>query len=131
MKYRTTFWSLMILGLCGCSKPTHLPADISQRLSTADHIVVTNHSRAFGTDVLGAEVGSLAKAVASAKQDRFPASAMFDWDIEFYTGTNFLTVIHLQDRVFMLGDTQYSDDTGVLKTFWQKLVAEDRERRAQ
>ena len=67
-------------------------------------------------------------AVASARQDRLPASSIFDWDVEFYAGTNFLTVIHLQDRVFMLGDKQYIDDTGVLTKFWQKLVADDKAR---
>ena len=117
------------MALCGCSKATHMPAEISRQLSTADRVVVaTNRFHAFGSAIAGEDVSRLTKAVASARQDSLPASASFDWDLEFYAGTNFLTVIHLQDRVFMLGDTQYIDDTGVLTTIWQKLVAEDRAR---
>lgn len=122
MKYRTTFWSLLVFALCGCSRPAHPPANIA----TADRVVVTNRFSAFGLTVTGADASRLATAVAAAAQDRLPATAIFDWELEFYAGTNFLTLIHLQDRAFMLSNNQYSDDTGVLKTFWQKLVSESR-----
>jgi len=106
-----------------------MPAEISRQLSTADRVVVvTNHFHAFGATITCLDASRLTKTVTSARQDRLPADAVFDWDVEFYAGTNFLTVIHLQDRVFMLGNSQYIDDTGVLRDFWQKLVAEDRAR---
>jgi hypothetical protein len=120
MRYHTTFWGLLVFALCGCSQPTHPPA----KISTADRVVVTNRYSAFGLTVTGEDASRLATAVAAAKQDRLPAAAVFDWDLEFYAGTNFLTLIHLQDRAFMLSNTQFSDDTGVLKTFWQKLESE-------
>jgi hypothetical protein len=129
MKYHATFWSLMILAFCGCSKPAHLPPEVSKQLATADCVfITTNRFHASGSVITGREVSKLANAVASARLDRLPAAAIFDWDVEFYAGTNFLTVIHLQGRVFMLGEKQYVDDSGVLATFWQKLVAEDRAR---
>jgi hypothetical protein len=128
MNYTSTFWSLLLLALCACSKPAHPPTEFSQRLATADRVVVTNQLSVFVSAVTPREVTRLATAVASAKQDRLPAGAMFDWDVQFYSGTNFLGVIHLQDRVFMLEDTQYSDNSGVLKTFYERLVKESQRR---
>jgi hypothetical protein len=119
----------MILALCGCSKPTHPPTEISERLATADRVVVlTNHFHAFGSIVAGEDVSRLAKAVASAKHYSLPAEAMFDWDVAFYKGTNALAIIHLQGRGFWLEDTEYVDETEVLNAFSQKLVNEERGR---
>jgi hypothetical protein len=43
MKYFSTFLSLLMFALCGCSKPEYPPAELSQRLATADRVVVTNN----------------------------------------------------------------------------------------
>ena len=125
MKHRAIFWSMMVFALCGCSKPSHPPAVIS----TADRVVVvTNRYHTLELTVSRDEAGGLSRAVAQSKQDRLPASAIFDRDLEFCAGTNILAVIHLQGQVFMLGDTEYSDDTGVLAAFYRKLEAEERPR---
>ena len=115
-----------MLALFGCSKPTYPPAELSQRLATADRAVVTNSLPPFGSVVTGEEVSRLAKAIASATQDKSPAGAMFNWDVKFYSGTNFLCLIHMQDRGFLLEDEEYSDDTGVLKAFYEKLLREQK-----
>jgi hypothetical protein len=131
MKYFVTFLSLLMLVLCGCSKPTHPPAELSQRIAEADHVVVTNHYRAFGSAMSGAEISSLAKAVASAKKKTVGAD--FDWmsprvwDIEFYTGTNHLAVVPVCYGIFQLEGVEYADSTGVIEAFWKKLD-EDRAR---
>ena len=120
-----TIWSLFLIALCGCSKPLQSPpADFSQRVVTADRIVVTNRFRTFGTTITGAEVSQVTKAVAFAKQNRLPAAAVYDWDVAFYAGTNYLSAIHLQGSGFLIGDAEYTDHTEVLNKFWEKLTRE-------
>ena len=63
-------------------------------------------------------------AVASAKQDKHSYAGVWNWHIQFYQGTNFLIVVHLMDRTFWTEDTQFRDDTGVLKAFYRKLIEE-------
>ena len=115
-----------MLAMFGCSKPTYPPAVLSQRLATADRVVVTNSLPPFGSIVTGDEVGRLAKAIASAPQVKCPAGAVFNWDVKFYAGTNFVSEVHLQGGGFLLEDGEYSDDTGVLNTFYEKLLREQR-----
>jgi hypothetical protein len=73
-------------------------------------------------------VARVGQAVAIAKHDRNAYSAIFDWDVQFYAGTNFLAVIHVQDRAFWIGGTQYSDGSGVLKAFYERLEKDWREK---
>jgi hypothetical protein len=123
MKYFATFLSLLMFVLCGCSKPTHPSAEFSQRISEADHVVVTNRYLAFGSTISGAEIGSLAKAVASAQRMTLGADTDCDWDADFFSGTNRVAVIHLHDSVIMLDGIQYRDGSGVMTHFWQELLA--------
>ena len=76
----------------------------------------------FGTSISGADVSSLAKAIKSARKKTLGADADCDWDAKFYSGTNYLAVIHLNRDVIMVEDVQYHDGTGFVMTFWQKLV---------
>ena len=123
MRTHITFCSglFLLVGLCGCSKPAQPPATLVQQISQADRIVVTNRYLGVAFTITGDEAGSVGRAVTSAKRDENAYAATFDWDVQFYAGTNFLTVISFQDRAFLAGGTQYSDDTGVLKAFYQKL----------
>jgi hypothetical protein len=124
MKFFATFLSLLVLVLCGCSKATHPPAELSQRIAGADHVVVTNRYLFLGSTISGAEVGSLAKAVASAQRVTYGTDTDCDWDADFFSGTNRLDVIHLHDSVIMLDGIQYRDDTEVVSRFLKKLQDE-------
>jgi hypothetical protein len=128
MRDESTFYRILLLllaTLCGCSKPAPLPAEVAQRLTQADRIVVaTNGHLSSPLTITGEEVGKVGRAVASAKQDGASYDGIWNWDIQFYQGTNFLTVIHLMDRTFWTENTQYSDDTGVLKAFYRRLIEE-------
>jgi hypothetical protein len=127
LHYYATFLSLLMLVLCGCSKQKHF----SQLLSAADHVAATNRNgQVFGCIVSGAEVSNLAKAVASAKRP-YGLKALdftrdpFNWDLEFYAGTNSLAVMHLLGNGFFnLEGVQYCDGTGVAEAFWKKLEAD-------
>jgi hypothetical protein len=60
--------------------------------------------------------------VASAKHDRNNYDGIWNWDVQFYQGTNFVTVIHLMDRTFWTEDAQFRDDSGVLKAFYRRML---------
>jgi len=122
MKYFTILCSLLAFVLCGCSGTKQLPSEFSQQFSTADRLEVTNRYYLFGTSVSGADVSSLTKAIKSARKKTRGADADCDWDVKFYSGTNYLAVIHLNRDVIMVEDVQYHDGTGFVMTFWQKLV---------
>jgi hypothetical protein len=124
MKYFARFLSLLMLVLCGCSKPTHPPAELSQRIAGADHVVVTNRYLAVGSTISGADIGSLAKAVASAQRVTYGSDTDCDWDADFFSGTNRLEVIHLHGDVLMFDGIQYRDDTEVVSRFLKKLQDE-------
>jgi hypothetical protein len=113
---------MLLAALCGCSKPARLPAEVAQRLAQADRIVVTNSHLSSPLTITGEEVGKVAKAVASAKHDGHSYDGIWNWDIQFYEGTNFVTVIHLMDRTFWTEDAQFRDDTGVLKAFYRRVL---------
>ena len=121
MRHYTLIWSLLLPALCGCSRPELPPAAILQKLPTADRVVVTNRFLGFGTNIAGEGVGRLAKAVSTAEHPKDGAAAMFDLDMAFYSGTNFLFAIRLQDEAFLLEDREYDDRSGVLKAFYLKL----------
>jgi hypothetical protein len=123
------YGSLLVLlaALSGCSKPVRLPAEIAERLGQVDRIVVTNSHLSSPLTVTGEEVRKVAKAVASAKHDGHSSDGIWNWDIQFYQGTNFVTVIHLMDRTFWTEDAQFRDDTGVLKAFYRRVL-EDADR---
>jgi hypothetical protein len=72
----------------------------------------------------GEEATRIAKAAAAAasKHDKHAAAAIFDMELQFYSGTNLLSTIHLQDKSFVAeGRGQFSDDSGVLKTLYKRL----------
>ena len=87
----------------------------------ADRLVATNRFRdAVSITLAGAEAARISAAVASATEDVTPYADIKDCQIQFYHGTNFLRVVYVQDRVFLLGATQYSDSSGVLAAFYAK-----------
>ena len=69
----------------------------------------------------GTEVRRLVQAVSSARRDRNNYPAIFSTTIEFYRGTNFLSHIQFQDRLFWAGREQYSDGTGFLRVLTQRF----------
>jgi hypothetical protein len=119
-------WNASLLGsfglllICGCS-PARPPAEFTHQISQADRVIVTNRYRPVNFTVTGDEFRGVSTAVTNATHDKNCYTAIFDWDVQFYAGTNLLTVIHLQDRAFWAGSNQYSDSSGVLKQFYRRL----------
>jgi len=124
---RGWFWAISSISLgllleMGCSPPpSRPPAGLTKQIALADRIIVTNRYLAFSMTVTGKDFEDVSSAVTNAIEDKHHYDAIFDMDIQFYAGSNFLTVIHLQDRAFLAGSNQYSDSSGVLKQFWQSL----------
>jgi hypothetical protein len=121
-----------MLVLCGCSKSMHPPEELSQRIAKADHVVATNRNGVvFICTKSGAEVSNLAKAVKSGTKNTLETDLdwtnPYDWDVDFYAGTNSLAVMHLLHGYFQLEGVEYIDGTGVAEAFWKKLE-EDRTR---
>jgi hypothetical protein len=71
--------------------------------------VTNRYKDAVSITVTGAEVDRIAGAVASSTKDETPYADIKDCQIQFYLGTNLLREIYVQDRVFSLGSTEYSD----------------------
>ena len=104
------------------------PTKLTTLIADADHIVVTNrlgHAppklAGFSLTISGDEARKIVRAVTSARFMCAPpcTDSGFGWDLGFYRGTNFLTVVHMQSHVFVFGSVnkgeEYSDDTGVLE----------------
>ena len=106
----------VLLSFCGCSEQ---PSKEAQQIASADRLVATNSGTGAVLSVSGGELRKIVQALSSSKRDRRSYAAIFDWHIQFYSGTNFLTAIRLQDRVFRADNAQYSDETGVLKVFYE------------
>lgn len=134
MNSNTKICGLVWLIACGCTQRPPPPSDFSERLATADRVVVTypssppfvtyTSSPSFTYSVTGEEVGRLVQAVTKAKEDvRFRAQAAFLWNVQFYGSTNLLGNVHMQGQVFTIQDKEYSDDSGSLNTFYQKMVS--------
>jgi hypothetical protein len=104
--------SFLLAGLAsGCSqKPS---AKFATRLSTADHIVVTNSNRNFGLTLRGEDVAKICKVVTFANKVSSPTASLYDWDVQFFNGTNFLGAIRLMDK-------EYRDNSRVLSAYYQK-----------
>jgi hypothetical protein len=107
---------LLIAGLCGCSDRCPL------QLAQADRMVITNAIYPhFNCTIKGDEVKKVSKAVMAAKRDGKLYSAIFDMDVQFYSGTNCLETIGLAFNLFRTASGQYRDDTGELKAFNLRL----------
>jgi len=117
----TTSSASLVLLVTACSPPQPR-AEFQKQVTLADRIVVTNRYRPVTMTVTGSDFQDVSRAVINATEAKgYVIMATFDWDIQFYAGSNFITVIHLQDRSFLVGTNQYSDSSGVLKQFWQVL----------
>lgn len=108
--------AILWLVTCGCSQQ---PTKLARQIAGADHIVATNHGTSAVLSLSGKEFEKFAQAVVSAKRYRKYYGDIFDWEVRFYAGTNFITAVQLQDRVFRIDGTQYSDETGVLQAFYE------------
>lgn len=111
---------LLLAVLYGCSR-AHPPGTFTQ----VDRLVATNRFRAsIGVTITGPEAKRVASAVASSTPDDTPYLSIMDCQIQFYGGTNLQSTVYVQGRIFVLGETQYSDLSGVLKAFYAKWQRE-------
>src|SRR5689334_12863151 len=99
-------FDLLLLAAMGCSR-SRPSAEFAHQISLADRIVVTNQYRPVTVTVTGRDLADLSAAVTNAIEDRNCYTAVFDWHVHFYAGSNSLTEIRLQDRAFWAGTNQY------------------------
>jgi hypothetical protein len=125
MKRYATFLSLIVFALGGCSKPTHPTSEFSQRLSTADRLVATNHHSGFGCTIAGTEVSNLAEKIKSARKKTYGANldwtSFHVWSLKFYSGTNLLADVPMGYGELKLEGVEYVDGTGTIETFWENV----------
>ena len=95
------------------------PRNLARQIAEADRAMVEDGPRRMV--LTGTEVRRLVQAVSSARRDRNNYPAIFSTTIEFYRGTNFLSHIQFQDRLFWAGREQYSEGTGFLRDLNQRF----------
>ncbi len=111
----------LILFFADCGRsPERPPASFVHLVARADRVTVTSLYLPVHFTLVGDELRPLSTAVTNAVRDRNHYDAVFDWEVVFCQGTNALTVIHFQDRAFLGMGAQYSDNSGVLKSLYDK-----------
>ena len=116
-RFVQSLFSIALLGVLAACSRSHPPTTPH----AADRLTATNRYReSVSITLAGPDAVRIAKAVASSTEDPTPYADVKDCEIQFYTGTNLCRVIYVQDRVFLLGATQYSDSSGVLAAFYAK-----------
>jgi hypothetical protein len=127
MKCCTPFLILLMLALCGCSKPmpSHPPAEFSQRLSRADRLEATNVYYAMGFTNAGADTTNLANAIKAATEKTWGTSCDWMspriWKVTFFSGTNELAVVPIGYGLFNLNGVEFGDPSRVVESFWKRL----------
>ena len=112
------------------SQPAYwTPTNLAHHVAAADRVLATNWFASWhgdpglGRSFSGRKVREIVAAVSSARRypNWNPTSSIYDWELQFYNGTNRLDAIHFQGRVFLLADGEYVDDTGVLEKVYDDL----------
>ncbi len=104
-------------------------------IAEADRIVVTNRLasgidayRGFSLTLSGHEASDIVKdvssmvAFSSTKPPTARSNSIFDWELRFYHGTNYLTAIYLDGTTFEFDGDEYGGDTGALKALSDRLL---------
>lgn len=109
---------LIVGGLLGCSQQREKTV---RQITGADTVMLTNSLLGSGHSISADETKRLIEVMAAGKRDRKKYPAIFDGEIKFYSGTNFLAVVRFQDRIFRCGDEQYTDESGALASLYSLL----------
>jgi hypothetical protein len=99
--------------------PGSQPTKLAHLIANADHIIVTNRSvpryRGFSISISGPRVGQIVRAVSSATRNQAETNSEWDWEIQFFKGTNRLAVVNFQGSMFLAENGEYHDGSGELK----------------
>jgi hypothetical protein len=92
------------------SAPTHLAILIA----SADHIIVTNRFaggvaayRGFSLTISGGEARKIIAHVSGVGPSPVMTDSIFDWELRFYRGGDYLATIYLAHSTFMFGGQEY------------------------
>jgi hypothetical protein len=103
------------------------PTNLASRIAGADRVIATNWFRAsrgypgHSLSFSGSKATKIVQAVSTSRAfTGVETWSMFDWELQFYKGTNRLDAIHFQGGSFKT-DSEYFDQTGVLDGIYQKL----------
>ena len=121
---RIVYFILAIALLSGCERPL---SKLAHQVAGADRIVIRDrtahpHSKLsdFRFSIAGDKVGEVVRAISSAKcLGRAPVTlSIWNWELRFYRGTNFLATVDFQGDVFLVDGGEggeYCDKSGVLE----------------
>ncbi len=112
---------LLLVCLTGCSPQKSL----AKRLKDADRVVVTNRVGGSGLTVTGSDVAKILSAIASGKKETLSLKAAVGNDLEFFKGSQHLETINTSSTVFWVGETPYSDTTGIFQGLAEKFRQEN------
>ncbi len=110
----------------GCSQPSPkhaaAPNDFAPRIAGADRVVLTNRLAGlnrrylgFSYAVSGRAAADIVEAVSVAPGHSPPfIDLLYDWDLQFWKGTNHLASVEYAGNVFRFDDREYVDKSGVL-----------------
>ncbi len=105
----------------GCSREL---TRLGDRIASADRVVGATQSGKPMLSKTGDEAAKIVRALLSGRRDRDPHTAMFNWRLHFYRGSNLLYSVRFQDRLFVVENSVYSDDSGVVKRLWDEILAD-------
>lgn len=106
--------------LTGCK---HAPSNFARRIARADRIVIIYRFphgppplSSFSLSVTGGKVHEIVHAISSAKRlGVAPVTlSIWEWELRFYSGTNLLATVDFQGDVFLVENSEYYDDSGML-----------------
>jgi hypothetical protein len=106
--------------------PAATPIHLAAQIASADRVVCTNFLSSedepkVSLAVSGERVKKIVKAVSRAKRLQLGTNSMWDWQLRFYAGTNFLAAIRFQADVFLAENGEFADESGELEKLYGEL----------
>jgi hypothetical protein len=126
---------LVVGSFSGCkSEPDvtgyHAPTHLISQIASTDHIVVTNLFAAhggshFSMTITGYEATRIVHAISSLRAPTYdiptPMSSMlYEWQLQFYRGTELLGTADISDRLVLCGD-EYREPW-ILKRLYHHII---------
>src|SRR5689334_1562031 len=109
--------------------PYFTATNLANRIARAERIIATNWlagqsgQPTFSTPIPRNQVKSIVKAVSEARANLsgLSCNCIFDWELQFYQGTNSLGAFHFQGSVFVT-DREFQDASGILEKLYKDLT---------
>ena len=105
--------------------------NLSNQITNADRIVLTNsldEYPGFSDSISGDRMRRIMNAVSSAKRMNAPSDSAWEWQLQFYKGTNFLASVNFEGSSFVIGTEEYSEESGVLDNLYDEVSDKERKR---